>query len=125
MHVKRGDIDEWIRKLEERGIEEFQFKDLPDDLKYRKALQKAKELGLLKSVNITNFRHTWKIVSSNKSKKIQGEKKRTENGVGNTKMIGEYKEKNKENDKKEGIKNEFGACLYVESRVEKEGNNDI
>lgn len=125
MHVKRGEIDEWIKKLDDRGIKEFQFKDLPDDLKHRRALQKAKDLGLLKSVNITNGRHTWEVVPSNistKSYKIQDNKKDAKNGVNNDAKMSEERDKK---NKKEGIKNELGTCLCMERRVEKEGNNDI
>lgn len=65
MHIKREVLDEWIRKLDDRGIKEFEFRDLPDDLRPRRGLQKAKDLGLIKSIKITKGRHTWKIVPDN------------------------------------------------------------
>lgn len=74
MHIKRLDLDDWIRKLEDRGIREFQFKNLPDDLKYRGWIQKAKDLGLLESIKITNGRHTWKIVPCNMYRKTQNKR---------------------------------------------------
>lgn len=69
MTIRRIELDEWIRKLEDRGFDEFEFRDLPDDLKHR-GIQKAKDLGLLKSVKIINGRHTWKIMSTNISRKM-------------------------------------------------------
>lgn len=77
MHIKKLDIENWIEKLEDMGIKEFQFKDLPNDLKYRVWIQKAKELGLLESINVINGRHTWKVVPSNMPKK--GEQKGEQN----------------------------------------------
>ncbi len=68
MHIKRRELDEWIRKLEDMGINEFEFRDLPEELKHVRGLQKAKGLGLLKSVKIINGRHTWKIISGNMPK---------------------------------------------------------
>src|SRR3990167_4108596 len=68
-HIRKRSLYEWIRELDEREIQEFQFKDLPDDLKYQRGLQKARDLGLLKSMGIINGRHIWKIVMSNISKK--------------------------------------------------------
>lgn len=70
MHIRRGKLDEWIKKLDDIGIKEFKLKDLPNDLKNRVWLQKAKDLGLLESIGITNGRHTWKVVPINISKKV-------------------------------------------------------
>jgi hypothetical protein len=81
MSIKRIELDAWIRKLEDRGISEFEFRDLPDDLKIMGGLQKAKDLGLLKSIKKTNGRHTWKIVPNNISRniyKISGKKEEKE-----------------------------------------------
>lgn len=70
MRVSRTELDEWIKKLKERGIDEFEFRDLPNDLKHKRGLQKAKGLGLLERVKTIDGRHTWKIVPSNISKTI-------------------------------------------------------
>ena len=81
MSIKRIELDAWIRKLEDRGISEFEFRDLPDELKVVGGLQKAKDLGLLKSIKITNGRHTWKIVPNKISRniyKIPGKKEEKE-----------------------------------------------
>lgn len=77
-HVRKSSLYEWIRELDEREIQEFQFKDLPDDLKYQRGLQKAKDLGLLKSMDVINGRHVWKIVTSNISKKTMGTQNKKE-----------------------------------------------
>lgn len=70
MHVKRGDLDDWIKELDDRGIKEFKFKDLPNDLKNRMWIQKARGLGLLESIRVTNGRHIWKVIPANISKKV-------------------------------------------------------
>ncbi len=65
MKVRRYELDEWIKELKNREITEFEFGDLPDDLKDRRGIQKARGLGMLKSIKTTKGRHTWKIVPSN------------------------------------------------------------
>lgn len=83
-------------ELDERGIKEFQFKDLPDDLKYQRGIQKASNLGLLEKVGIIKGRHTWRIVLSKISKKTMGMK--------NKKEYKTYCIKNEKECKIEGIK---------------------
>lgn len=70
MRVKRWDIEDWVKKLEDRGINEFEFKNLPDDLKFKGGLQKAKGIGLLEIVKTTKGRHTWRVVPTNIWKNI-------------------------------------------------------
>ncbi len=65
-------------ELNERGIKEFRFKDLPDDLRYQRGIQKARYLGLLKSVNIIGGCHVWRIVISKISEKTMGMQNRKE-----------------------------------------------
>lgn len=43
------DVKKWIEKLADRGIREFRYRDLPDDLKSKKMLHKGRVTGLLKS----------------------------------------------------------------------------
>jgi hypothetical protein len=59
-------------ELYDMGIKMFHFKDLPDDLKFQRGIQKAKDLGLLRSMGIVKGRHMWKIVPSKISKKMVG-----------------------------------------------------
>lgn len=60
-------------ELNDRGITEFQFKDLPDELKFQRGIQKAKDLGLLVSMGIdSGGRHMWRVVTSKISKKKMG-----------------------------------------------------
>lgn len=70
MSIKRIELDAWIRKLDDMGFSEFEYRDLPDELKIVGVLQKARDLGLLKSVKIIKGRHTWKIVPDKISRKI-------------------------------------------------------
>jgi thiamine monophosphate synthase len=56
-----GEIEKWIEELKKRGISEFQFRDLPEDLKkigmIRRAsvLKKITELKKIKDVIV------WKV----------------------------------------------------------------
>jgi hypothetical protein len=59
-------------ELDERGINEFRFKDLPDDLKFQRGIQKAKDLGLLKSIGTIKGFHLWRIVRSKVPEKTMG-----------------------------------------------------
>lgn len=59
-------------ELDERGIKEFQFKNLPEDLKFQRGIQKARDLGLLRSVGIVKGFHLWRIVTLKISKKTMG-----------------------------------------------------
>lgn len=65
-------------ELDERGIKEFQFKDLPADLKFQRGIQKARDLGLLESMGIVNGFHIWRIVTSKISKKMMGAQNKKE-----------------------------------------------
>jgi hypothetical protein len=74
--------------LNDRGITEFQFKDLPDDLKFQRGIQKAKDLGLLVSMGIdSGGRHMWRVVTSKISKiskkkiGVQGRKEYKKEGI--------------------------------------------
>lgn len=78
-HVRKRHLYEWIMELNERGIKEFQFKDLPYDLRFQRGIQKAKDLGLLVSVGIdSDGRHTWRIVVSKLSKKTMSARNKKE-----------------------------------------------
>jgi hypothetical protein len=77
-HVRRRHLYEWIMELNERGIKEFQFRDLPDDLKFQGGLQKARDLYLLESMGVINGRHIWKIVMSNVPKKTMNSENKKE-----------------------------------------------
>lgn len=76
--VRRRHLYEWIMELDERGIKEFQFKDLPADLKFQRGIQKARDLGLLESMGIVNGFHIWRIVTSKISKKMMGAQNKKE-----------------------------------------------
>jgi hypothetical protein len=61
MSANVNNVEKWIEELKKRGISEFQFKDLPADLKkigmIRRAsfLKKIKELKKIKDVIV------WKV----------------------------------------------------------------
>jgi hypothetical protein len=80
-------------ELNEMGITEFRFKDLPEDLKFQRCIQKARDLGLLKSVGFVKGSRVWKTVRSKIPEKTMGMQNKKE-----------YKKEGILN-KKEGVKN--------------------
>jgi len=54
-------VNEWIQELKKRRIREFQFKDLPDDLKNIGAIRKAKVLGKIKENKKIGSIIVWKV----------------------------------------------------------------
>ena len=62
------DVKKWIEKLTDRGIREFRYRDLPDDLKSKKMLHKGRITGLLKSNRKENALSLWEISYRRKRK---------------------------------------------------------
>ncbi len=62
------DVKKWIEKLTDRGIREFRYRDLPDDLKSKKMLHKGRTTGLLKSNKKENALSLWEISYRGKRK---------------------------------------------------------
>jgi len=62
------DVKKWIEKLADRGIREFRYRDLPDDLKSKKMLHKGRVIGLLKSSKKENALSLWEISYREKRK---------------------------------------------------------
>lgn len=56
------DIQEWIGKLREKNIREFEHRTLPKELQKREFIIKAKEEGFIRSIKNINGRNTWRIV---------------------------------------------------------------
>lgn len=52
--MSREPIDEWVCELKKRGIKMFESKDLPDDLKDRTMIIKAKYKGVIKKFKISD-----------------------------------------------------------------------
>jgi hypothetical protein len=48
MSANVNDVKNWIEELKKRGIGEFQFRDLPDDLKKIGMIRRARVLGEIK-----------------------------------------------------------------------------
>ena len=55
------DVKKWIEKLTDRGITQFRYRDLPDDLRSKKMLHKGRITGLLKSSKRENALSLWEI----------------------------------------------------------------
>lgn len=62
------DIQEWIEKLKANKIIEFEYGKLPKELQRRTFIQKAKDVGLIRSIGATNGRKKWRIVDGIKLK---------------------------------------------------------
>lgn len=60
-HISIFDIQEWIEKLKENNIREFELRKLPKELQRKAFITKAKEEGLIKSIRKVNGRHIWRI----------------------------------------------------------------
>jgi len=54
-------VNKWIQELKKRRIREFQFKDLPDDLKNIGAIRKAKVVGKIREKKKIGSTIVWKI----------------------------------------------------------------
>ena len=48
MRTTTRDVECWVEKLKRNGFNEFQFKDLPDDLRKIGMIKKSKVIGLIK-----------------------------------------------------------------------------
>lgn len=59
--VSLFDVQEWIDELKKRKILEFEYRELPEDLQTRSFIHKAKEVGLLRSIEKENGRNKWRI----------------------------------------------------------------
>lgn len=60
-HISLFDLQEWIYKLRQNNITQFEHSKLPKELQRRTFIQKARGRGLLRSVRITNGRNVWMI----------------------------------------------------------------
>lgn len=60
-HISLFDLQEWIYKLRQNNITQFEHNKLPKELQRRTFIQKARDRGLLRSVRITNGRNVWMI----------------------------------------------------------------
>lgn len=63
------DIQEWIEKLREKNIMEFEYRTLPKELQRRAFIHRAKEEGFIRSIKNVNGRNTWIITDGIRPKK--------------------------------------------------------
>lgn len=62
MKMRMEPIDEWIEELKKRGIKTFENRDLPEGLRDRTMIIKAKYAGVIKkSKRLNNSRVIWEI----------------------------------------------------------------
>lgn len=63
MRTTVKEIKKWILELKKRKIKEFKFQDLPEDLKIRRMIRKAKFIGLLAKVRKDHKNHIiWRVI---------------------------------------------------------------
>jgi len=61
MSSKIYDVKQWKNELKKRGIDEFQFRDLPDDLKKIGILKRASHLKEIKELKRIRDVIVWKV----------------------------------------------------------------
>lgn len=61
MRTSPSMVFDWIKELKKRGINEFQFKNLPDDLKVLGIVRKASALDKIKEKKKIKSVIVWKI----------------------------------------------------------------
>lgn len=60
MSANAGDVKKWIEELKKRGIDEFHFRDLPEDLRKMGMLRRASFLKKIKELKKINDVILWK-----------------------------------------------------------------
>ena len=61
MSANAGDVKKWIEELKKRGIDEFHFRDLPEDLRKMGTLRRASFLKKIKELKKINDVILWKV----------------------------------------------------------------
>lgn len=56
-----GEIEKWIEELKKRGISEFQFRDLPEDLKKMGMIRRASVLKKITELKKIKDVIVWKV----------------------------------------------------------------
>ena len=62
MRTTVASVNGWIKELKKRGISEFQFKDLPDDLRKIGMIRKAKVCNFIKIKKRIKSIAIWEII---------------------------------------------------------------
>lgn len=62
MSSKIYDVKKWVEELKKRGIDEFQYRDLPEDLKKLGTLKRASHLKQIKELKRIRDVIVWKIM---------------------------------------------------------------
>ena len=61
MKTNKASVRNWKEELKKRGISEFQFRDLPEDLKKMGMLRRASALGEIKEIRKIKDAIVWKV----------------------------------------------------------------
>jgi hypothetical protein len=61
MKASKASVRNWKEELKKRGINEFQFRDLPEDLKKMGMLRRASALGEIKEIKKIKDAIVWKV----------------------------------------------------------------
>lgn len=61
MRTRVNDVKDWIEELKKREINEFQFRNLPDDLKIIGIIRKASAIGKIEEKEKIKSIITWNV----------------------------------------------------------------
>ena len=61
LEMRMDNIELWVGELKKRGIKTFASKDLPEELRDRTMIIKAKYAGVITKYKRSNSRITWEI----------------------------------------------------------------
>ena len=61
MRTNVNDVKDWIEELKKRGIKEFQFRNLPNDLKIIGIIRKASAIGKIEEKEKIKSIITWNV----------------------------------------------------------------
>ena len=66
--MSKEPLEKWAAELKKRGIKTFESKNLPDDLRHRPTIIKAKYAGIIKKTRISKdgpkgstIRNVWEV----------------------------------------------------------------
>lgn len=72
MKIGPKETQAWIDKIKEKGFKSFRLRQLPEELRDKKLLLRAKSLGLIcKEYKDDNCVNTWKIIDNSKDRKFK------------------------------------------------------
>lgn len=53
---------QWLKELKKKGIKEFEFKNLPEDLKIKRRIHECSYAGLIKKIGKKRGHNVWRLL---------------------------------------------------------------